>query len=156
MAFAETDRDLPQKVTPDGLKQVDLVIFANTMASCPSPTRIASNRLADRPGLDGSRGCGSANGRAQGNHRVVSQRAVNDAFIALGAAGAVTATAPVDWILGWLDWRRLFLPVAATTTAATLLMLLLVLEPPKRSALASSRPLAIRSGMGRHPRKLPL
>jgi len=35
MAFAETDRDLPQKVTPDGLKQIDLVIFANTMGELP-------------------------------------------------------------------------------------------------------------------------
>ena len=70
---------------------------------------------------------------------------VNGAFIALGAAGAVTATAPVEWILGRLDWRRLFLLLAATTAVVSLLILLLVLEPPKRSALASSRPLAIRT-----------
>src|SRR5262245_18586893 len=70
---------------------------------------------------------------------------VNGAFIALGTAGAVTATAPVDWILGWLAWRRLFLPVAATTTAVALLMLLLASSRRSSSALASSRPLAIRT-----------
>jgi MFS family permease len=49
---------------------------------------------------------------------------VNGAFIALGAAGAVTATAPVEWMLGWLDWRRLsafgsHLSVGLSALAAT-------------------------------------
>ena len=57
---------------------------------------------------------------------------VNGAFIALGAAGAVTATTPVEWMLGWIDWRGLFLVLAAATAAVSLLILLLVLEPPKR------------------------
>src|SRR5262245_54910223 len=52
---------------------------------------------------------------------------VNGAFIALGAAGAVTATAPVEWMLGWTDWRGLFLMLAAATAAVSLLILVLVL-----------------------------
>ena len=70
---------------------------------------------------------------------------VNGAFIALGAAGAVTATAPVEWMLGWLDWRRLFLLLGAATAAVSLLILLLVLEPPNRDVLASPKPLNIRA-----------
>jgi len=70
---------------------------------------------------------------------------VNGAFIALGAAGAVTATAPVEWMLGWLDWRRLFLLLGAATAAVSLLILLLVLEPPKRDVLANPKPLNIRA-----------
>src|SRR5262245_633473 len=70
---------------------------------------------------------------------------VNGAFIALGAAGAVTATAPVEWMLGWLDWRRLFLVLGTATAAVSLLILLLVLEPPKRDVLANPKPLNIRA-----------
>jgi MFS family permease len=70
---------------------------------------------------------------------------VNGAFIALGAAGAVTATAPVEWLLGLLDWRSLFLLLAVATTVVSLLILLLVLEPPKRGELAGSRTLDIRT-----------
>jgi len=73
---------------------------------------------------------------------------INGAFIALGAAGAVKATAPVEWMLGWLDWRRLFLLLGAATAAVSLLILLLVLEPPKRDVLASPKPLNIRAIYG--------
>jgi MFS family permease len=60
---------------------------------------------------------------------------VNGTFIALGAAGAVTATAPAEWMLGWIDWRGLFLLLAAATAVLSLLILVFVLEPPKRHAL---------------------
>jgi MFS family permease len=70
---------------------------------------------------------------------------VNGAFVALGAAGAVTATAPVEWMLGWIDWRGLFLMLAAATAAVSLLILLVVLEPRKRDVLDGSRRLNIRT-----------
>jgi MFS family permease len=64
---------------------------------------------------------------------------VNGAFIALGAAGAATATAPVEWMLGWLDWRQLILLLAAATVAVSVLILLLVPDPPKGPAPVSSK-----------------
>jgi hypothetical protein len=42
--LADTDRMFPQDITPEGLKQIDPIIFAPPRASCPSPTRIR-NRL---------------------------------------------------------------------------------------------------------------
>jgi sugar phosphate permease len=56
---------------------------------------------------------------------------VNGAFIAFGAAGAVTATVPVEWLLAWLDWRDVFLLLGAAAAAVSLLVLLVVLDPPK-------------------------
>jgi MFS family permease len=59
---------------------------------------------------------------------------VNGAFTALGAAGAVTATAPVEWLLTVIDWRELFLVLAAATAGVALLTLFIVAEPPIRGA----------------------
>ncbi|MFX7006049.1 MFS transporter, partial [Acinetobacter baumannii] len=33
---------------------------------------------------------------------------VNGCMIMLGSLGAVTATAPTDWVLDWIGWRGLF------------------------------------------------
>ena len=65
---------------------------------------------------------------------------INGIFIALGAAGAVTATAPVEWLLTWTDWRGLFLILAAATAAASVLIFSVVLEPPARARAASTSP----------------
>jgi MFS family permease len=54
---------------------------------------------------------------------------VNGTFVAVGAAGAVTATAPAEWLLTWIDWRGLFLLLAAATAAVATLTLLMVAEP---------------------------
>lgn len=59
---------------------------------------------------------------------------VNGAFIAIGAAGAITATAPVEWMLAWIDWRTLFLLLSAVTAVTSMAILLLVIEPDKRNA----------------------
>ena len=44
---------------------------------------------------------------------------VNGGMIMLGSIGAVTATAPTDWLLNWMGWRSLFevLTIATLATA---------------------------------------
>ena len=44
---------------------------------------------------------------------------VNGGMIMLGSLGAVTATAPTDWLLNWIGWRSLFevLTIATLATA---------------------------------------
>jgi len=46
---------------------------------------------------------------------------VNGWMIMLGSLGAVTATAPTDWLLGWIGWRGVFeiLTLAALAMAVT-------------------------------------
>src|SRR5262249_11855679 len=46
------------------------------------------------------------------------------AYIAFGAAGAVTATVPLEWLLEHISWRGAFLLLAAATAAVALLILL--------------------------------
>ena len=41
----------------------------------------------------------------------------NGCFIMLGALGAVTATAPAEWLLSWIGWRGLFEILAVATAA---------------------------------------
>ena len=57
----------------------------------------------------------------------------NGAFIALGTAGAVTATRPVEWFLGSTDWRHLFALLAVLTAATAVAIAFLV---PKGAATA--------------------
>jgi MFS family permease len=45
---------------------------------------------------------------------------VNGLFVACGAAGAVTATTPAEWALQHMQWRTLFMVLAACTAAAAL------------------------------------
>lgn len=47
---------------------------------------------------------------------------VNGCMIMLGSLGAVTATAPTDWLLDWIGWRGLFevLTIATVATAGVL------------------------------------
>jgi MFS family permease len=59
---------------------------------------------------------------------------VNGAYIAIGAAGAVTATAPAAWLLTLIDWRQLFLLLAGLTAAVSVLVLLVVRAPAGRPA----------------------
>jgi MFS family permease len=65
---------------------------------------------------------------------------INGVYVAFGAAGAVTATAPVEWLLTWTDWRGLFLMLAAATATASILIFAVVLEPPVRAKTAVSAP----------------
>jgi MFS family permease len=61
----------------------------------------------------------------------------NGAFIALGTAGAVTATEPVELFLASSDWRRLFALLAALTAVTA--VAIAVLAPNARTVLASHR-----------------
>ena len=42
---------------------------------------------------------------------------VNGCMIMLGSLGAVTATAPTDWVLNWIGWRSLFEVLTFATLA---------------------------------------
>lgn len=59
---------------------------------------------------------------------------INGYMIMLGAMGAVTATAPAEWLMNYFGWRSLFELSAAATLATALLILLAVPErwPPTR------------------------
>ncbi len=65
---------------------------------------------------------------------------INGYMIMLGALGAVTATAPAEWLMGYSGWRGLFELSAAATLAAALLIFLAVpdkaqLVLPQRTSL---------------------
>ena len=60
---------------------------------------------------------------------------VNGCMIMLGSLGAVTATAPTDWVLDLIGWRNLFEVLTAATLATAGLIYLVVPErdpSPKR------------------------
>ncbi|MGO8918177.1 MAG: MFS transporter [Stellaceae bacterium] len=59
----------------------------------------------------------------------------NGAFVALGTAGAVTATEPAELFLASTDWRHLFTLLAALTAATAIAIVLLV---PNTAAVTSS------------------
>lgn len=50
---------------------------------------------------------------------------VNGLFLAMGGLGAMMATQPVEWVLRFVDWRELFLGLAAATAVSALLIGLL-------------------------------
>lgn len=65
---------------------------------------------------------------------------INGYMIMLDALGAVTATAPAEWLMGYSGWRGLFELSAAATLAAALLIFLAVpdkaqLVLPQRTSL---------------------
>ena len=61
---------------------------------------------------------------------------VNGFFLAMGGLGAVTATKPVEIMLGVMDWRTLFLGMTLITVVASVLIFLLVpAEPPRETRL---------------------
>jgi MFS family permease len=72
---------------------------------------------------------------------------VNGGMIMLGSLGAVTATAPTDWLLTWLGWRSLFELLTIATLVVAGLIYFAVPESnegPKRS-VPSGKPLTLRS-----------
>jgi MFS family permease len=68
---------------------------------------------------------------------------VNGYMIMLGALGAVTATAPAEWLLEATGWRGLFEILAAVTVAAALLVFLAV--PDARAKVTQQRALRLKS-----------
>ena len=72
---------------------------------------------------------------------------VNGGMIMLGSLGAVTATAPTDWLLTWFGWRSLFELLTIATLAVAGLIYFAVPqsnEGSKRS-VPSGKPLTLRS-----------
>ncbi len=67
---------------------------------------------------------------------------VNGAFVAIGALGAISATAPANWVLEYSDWRTLFMVLAVATALTAMLTFLVVVEPcrPTRPAALAPPP----------------
>lgn len=65
---------------------------------------------------------------------------VNSVLMALGASGALLATTPAEWALGFTDWRTLFLGVAVATAVSAVAIVVFVPEheeEPEHVSLAS-------------------
>ncbi|WP_407114106.1 nitrate/nitrite transporter [Bradyrhizobium sp. LMG 9283] len=60
---------------------------------------------------------------------------LNGYMIMLGSLGAVTATAPVEYLLAWMGWRQLF-EILAVATGATAILIYVVV--PERGAVPST------------------
>lgn len=67
---------------------------------------------------------------------------VNGWMVMLGALGAVTATAPSEWLLAWIGWRELFEWLAMATAIAAGAVYFLVPEAVPSPSAANSRPFA--------------
>ena len=59
---------------------------------------------------------------------------LNGAFVAFGAAGAISATAPLEWLLAKLDWRSVFVLLSVATLFVALLFPLVVRQPCRHRA----------------------
>lgn len=72
---------------------------------------------------------------------------VNGGMIMLGSLGAVTATAPTDWLLTWFGWRSLFELLTIATLAVAGLVYFAVPESHEGSnrSVPSGKPLTLRS-----------
>jgi len=72
---------------------------------------------------------------------------VNGGMIMLGSLGAVTATAPTDWLLTWFGWRSLFELLTIATLAVAGLIYFAVPESNEGSkrSVPSGKPLTLRS-----------
>jgi MFS family permease len=63
----------------------------------------------------------------------------NGWVVMLGALGAVTATLPAEPLIAWLDWRGLFMLLAAATAVCAITMFVVVPETEQLPAGCSSR-----------------
>jgi MFS family permease len=72
---------------------------------------------------------------------------VNGGMIMLGSMGAVTATAPTDWLLNWIGWRSLFevLTIATLATAGLIYFSVPESNGGDRRSVPSGTPLSLRS-----------
>jgi MFS family permease len=72
---------------------------------------------------------------------------VNGGMIMLGSLGAVTATAPTDWLVNWIGWRSLFEVLTFATLAVAGLVYFAVPDYREDSKLSvtSGKPLTLRS-----------
>jgi predicted MFS family arabinose efflux permease len=72
---------------------------------------------------------------------------VNGGMIMLGSLGAVTATAPTDWLLNWIGWRSLFefLTIATLATAGLIYLVVPKSDQNSKSSASPGKPLTLRS-----------
>jgi predicted MFS family arabinose efflux permease len=72
---------------------------------------------------------------------------VNGGMIMLGSLGAVTATAPTDWLLNWIGWRSLFevLTIATLATAGLIYFTVPKSDGSSKGSVASGKPFTLRS-----------
>jgi len=72
---------------------------------------------------------------------------VNGCMIMIGSLGAVTATAPTDWLLEWMGWRGLFevLTIATLTTAGLIYFAVPERDTSPKSSATSGKLLTLRS-----------
>lgn len=72
---------------------------------------------------------------------------VNGGMIMLGSLGAVTATAPTDWLLNWIGWRSLFevLTIATLTVAGLVYFAVPDYRADSERPATSGKPLTLRS-----------
>jgi predicted MFS family arabinose efflux permease len=72
---------------------------------------------------------------------------VNGGMIMLGSLGAVTATAPTDWLLNWIGWRSLFevLTILTLATAGLIYFAVPASDRSSRRSIPSGKPLTLRS-----------
>src|SRR3984957_13861397 len=72
---------------------------------------------------------------------------VNGGMIMLGSLGAVTATAPTDWLLNLIGWRSLFevLTIATLATAGLIYFAVPKSDGSSKGSVASGKPLTLRS-----------
>lgn len=69
---------------------------------------------------------------------------LNGYMIMLGSLGAVTATAPTEYLLAWMGWRQLF-EILASATAATAVLIYVVVPDPVIVPSTSSSPATLNS-----------
>jgi len=67
---------------------------------------------------------------------------VNGWMVMLGALGAVTATAPSEWLLAWIGWRGLFEWLGLATAVTAGIVYLLVPDAPPSPSTPGREPLA--------------
>ncbi|WP_290652908.1 MFS transporter [Aquisalimonas sp.] len=64
---------------------------------------------------------------------------VNGCLLAFGGLGAMAATSPVEMLLGWVDWRTIFLGLAVACVVAALAVWLIVPEDRQEGSGATLR-----------------
>jgi MFS family permease len=70
---------------------------------------------------------------------------VNGCMIMLGSLGAVTATAPTDWVLDWIGWRGLFEVLTFATVAIAAFTYFAVPESATNETASTTSQLTLRS-----------
>lgn len=64
---------------------------------------------------------------------------VSGLTILVGNLGAVSAAAPLAWVLGWMDWREVFVAMGVAAALLSLLILLMLRNRPEDAGLPSLR-----------------